>query len=89
MREHKESSAGLCTAFRFLSKYVPVSHAFNDEAYDRQDAINTHPTLGMPTTVGSFALVNARPAENAGVVEEARFPSICTFWDGDTDNILS
>lgn len=35
-----------------------------------QDAIATHPDLGIPTTVGSFALVTSKPAKNAAVVDE-------------------
>ncbi|CAG9998783.1 unnamed protein product [Clonostachys byssicola] len=34
-----------------------------------KDAINTHPSLGMPTTVGSFALADAKPAGNAALIK--------------------
>ncbi|CAG9953360.1 unnamed protein product [Clonostachys rosea f. rosea IK726] len=35
-----------------------------------KDAINTHPSLGMPTTVGSSALADAKPARNAGLIKK-------------------
>lgn len=35
-----------------------------------KDAIATHPDLGLPTTVGSYALLNSRPARNAPLVDE-------------------
>ncbi|KAF2110417.1 amidase signature domain-containing protein [Lophiotrema nucula] len=35
-----------------------------------KDAIATHPDLGMPSTVGSFALLSSKPAQNAGIVDE-------------------
>ncbi|KAL9629376.1 MAG: hypothetical protein Q9164_006906 [Protoblastenia rupestris] len=57
----------------------------DDEAHDWHDAINTHPDLGMPTTSGSFALLKARPAKSAGVVEEILFaqhyPQVATHPD--------
>jgi amidase len=35
-----------------------------------QDTINTHPDLGMPTTLGTRALENARPSGNAKIIEK-------------------
>ncbi|KAJ8132474.1 hypothetical protein O1611_g1152 [Lasiodiplodia mahajangana] len=35
-----------------------------------KDAINTHPSLGMPTTLGSHALLNATASRNATVVDK-------------------
>lgn len=34
------------------------------------DTINTHPDLGMPTTLGTRGLENARPAGNAKIIEK-------------------
>ncbi|KAI1127061.1 amidase signature domain-containing protein [Nemania abortiva] len=35
-----------------------------------KDAINTHPSLGMPTTLGSHALLNATTSGNATIVDK-------------------
>ncbi|KAK4221990.1 amidase signature domain-containing protein [Podospora fimiseda] len=37
-----------------------------------RDFINTDPSLGMPTTLGSYAFENSRPKSNAVVVETVR-----------------
>jgi hypothetical protein len=46
-----------------------------------QDTINTHPDLGMPTTLGTRALENAVPAGNARIIEALFFfypvPVVC------------
>ena len=35
-----------------------------------KDCIATHPALGLPTSVGSFALLHSKPASNASIVEK-------------------
>lgn len=33
-----------------------------------KDCISTHPDLGMKTSIGSYALISSRPAQNATVI---------------------
>ena len=39
-----------------------------------KDNVNTLPGLGMKSTAGSLALVNARPARNAVIIDKVRLP---------------
>ncbi len=52
-----------CEGISYLSRKWKETLSF-------QDTINTHPGLGMPTTCGTRALENARPAKNAVIVEK-------------------
>ncbi|KAF2257469.1 amidase signature enzyme [Trematosphaeria pertusa] len=52
------------------AKLQTILNTASRELLLRQDAIATHPDLGIPTTVGSFALVTSKPAKNAAVVDE-------------------
>ena len=40
--------------------------------YCSQDSINTDPSLGMPTTLGSYAFEKSRPKSNSAVVQTVR-----------------
>ncbi|KAK1833216.1 amidase signature domain-containing protein [Podospora conica] len=58
-----------------------------------KDSINTDPSLGMPTTLGSYAFDKSRPRGNAVVVQTARELWYSGFWERDLtskgDNITS
>jgi hypothetical protein len=43
-----------------------------DVLLNRQDAFNTEQSMGMPTTVGSFALVDTEIRKNAALINAVR-----------------
>lgn len=53
-----------------------LQHALNAK-FDpdlAQDNIATHPSLGLPTTAGSFALLSSKPRRNAKIVDKVCSP---------------
>lgn len=46
-----------------------------------KDCISTHPDLGMKTSMGSYALVNSRPARSSTVIQRVCSSPRQTHWN--------
>jgi hypothetical protein len=47
-----------------------------------QDNIATHPSLGLPTTCGSLALLSSKPKKNAEIIDQVSIDQICSKLNG-------
>ncbi|MCJ1371018.1 hypothetical protein MMC20_002233 [Loxospora ochrophaea] len=66
--------AFIATAPRRL--LLEAANKLDDERASGADSIVTHPSLGLPTTCGSFALADAKAKANAPIVEKVHEPSL-------------
>lgn len=60
----------LFTEFPSSLRWIPLINASSPLTF--KYAINTHPDLGMPTTIENYALLNSKPRKSATIVDKVR-----------------